>query len=210
MFHISHNKYLLGDFKAWLVSRPSTLRKKPCFFFSKSLKDTAWDSLCLGWREKMKAISQCDLLLLYYEMFQYTAVYVMTFSILHRVPGVPDPYSLTDPLFNVYTACLSLLVCWECSRENTSGFLPFVFASDITQFTYKYGLSCPFSMPEPQTNLPLALIWKMSLLSQGNRIILIDGKRQNHICLDKKRLSYEKMAAWIQFGQNETRAELLL
>lgn len=52
----------------------------------------------------MKAISQCDLLLLYYGMFQYTAVYVMTFSILHRVPGVPDPYSLTDPLFNVVSA----------------------------------------------------------------------------------------------------------
>lgn len=87
-----------------------------------------------------------------------------------------------------------LLICWECSRENTGGFLPFVFASYITQFTYKYGLSCPFSMPEPQTNLPLALIWKMSLLSQGNRIILIDGKRQNHICLDKKKGS--RMRRW--------------
>lgn len=94
----------------------------------------------------------------------------------------------SKPILSQPLHCLmyTLLGCWERSRENTSGFPPFVFACHITQFTYKYGLSCPFSMSGPQTNLPLALIWKMSLLSQGNRIILNNGKRQNHIIFDKK------------------------
>lgn len=94
------------------------------------------------------------------------------------------------PLFNVHTPTCPPLPLGAVSKRKPVVFLPFVFASHITQFTRKYGLSCPFSMPGPQTNLPLALIWKMSLLSQGNRIILNNGNRGKSHQLWEKGHSY--------------------
>lgn len=110
------------------------------------------------WESTALPALNCDTL-------QYAAVFLITFSIVHNVPGVPNPYSpsRSTVLYTLLVRCL--FICWDRSGENTCGFLPFVFASIITQFTHKYGLSCPFSMAGPQTNLPLALIWKMSPLS---------------------------------------------
>lgn len=185
MFHISHNKYLLGDLKLGLWV--GTLRKKPCFLFYKfkghSLRFIMFCLKGKGWRQSVSVICCCSIMGCF--NIQLFMSWLFQFCTVSQGFQTHIPW-LIHCLMYTLLVC-GLLICWECSRENTSGFLPFVFASDITQFTYKYGLSCPFSMPESQTNLPLALIWKMSLLSQGNRIILIDGKRQNHICLDKKK-----------------------
>lgn len=129
-----------------------------------------------------------DLRAVYFHPWRHAAVFVMTSSIVHSVPGVFKTH--VPPLFNVRTPTCPLLTLGAVSKRKPVVFLPFVFGSHITQFTRKYGLSCPFSMPGPQTNLPRALIWKMSLLSQGNRIILNDGNRGKSHQLWEKGHSY--------------------